>query len=301
MKCMTNLRAMEYSKWKPGTLLRVSGEDAANFLQGQFTNELRGLAAGSGVYGLWLNQKGKVLGDSFVLPGVFEGELMVASYFCPAEGIVRRLEDYVIADDVVLEEITAGWMGVSIFGVGAQAWLAENARIGRIFPGRRTTEASWEWIFPVECESDVLSQLAGAVEIGADEVVRRRIEAGIPAIPFDIGPGDLPGEGGLEVVAISYTKGCYLGQEVMARLKSMGQVRRRLMRVCGRGELPVMPAGLWQGAKQVGELRSAVGRPGGFTGLAMLSLVNWQPGVAMAREANGPAEIEVVPAEPTRS
>jgi folate-binding protein YgfZ len=232
---------------------------------------------------------------------VVEGELMVASYFCPAAGIVRRLEDYVIADDVVLEEITAGWMGVSIFGDGAQAWLAENARTGLIFPGRRTTEASWEWIFPAEGESGVLRQLAGAVEIGADELARRRVEAGIPAIPVDIGPGDLPGEGGIEAVAISYTKGCYLGQEVMARLKSMGQVRRRLMRVRGRGELPGMPTGLWQGAKQVGELRSVVGGPGGFTGLALLSLVNWQPGVAMAREANGQAEIEVVPAEPTGS
>ncbi len=298
---MTNLRAMEYSKWRPGTLLRVSGEDAATFLQGQFTNELRGLVAGTGVYGLWLNQKGKVLGDSLVLPGLVEGEFMVASYFCPAAGIVRRLEDYVIADDVVLEDITANWMGISIFGVGAQAWLAENARLGRIFPGRRTTEASWEWIFPAEGESAVLRQLAGAAEIGADELARRRIEAGIPAMPVDIGPGDLPGEGGLEAVAISYTKGCYLGQEVMARLKSMGQVRRRLMRVCGPGQVPVVPAALWQGAKQVGELRSVVGGPGGFTGLALLSLVSWQPGVAMGREANGQAEIEVVPAEPTRS
>lgn len=295
---MTNLRVMEYIKWKLGALLRVSGEDAANFLQGQFTNELRGLAAGSGVYGLWLNQKGKVLGDSFVLPGVVEGELMVASYFCPAAGIVQRLEDYVIADDVVLEDITAGWMGISIFGDGVEAWLAENARMGRIFPGRRTTEVSWEWIFPAEGESGVLGQLAGAVEVGADELARRRIGAGIPAIPVDIGPGDLPGEGGLEAVAISYTKGCYLGQEVMARLKSMGQVRRRLMRVQGPGDVPEMPAALWQGAKQVGELRSAVVRPGGFAGLAMLSLVNWQPVAMLAREADGRAEIKVMPAAP---
>ena len=276
-------------------MLRVSGEDAATFLQGQFTNELRGLVAGTGVYGLWLNQKGKVLGDSLVLPGLVEGEFMVASYFCPAAGIVRRLEDYVIADDVVLEDITANWMGISIFGVGAQAWLAENARLGRIFPGRRTTEASWEWIFPAEGESAVLRQLAGAAEIGADELARRRIEAGIPAMPVDIGPGDLPGEGGLEAVAISYTKGCYLGQEVMARLKSMGQVRRRLMRVCGPGQVPVVPAALWQNSKQVGELRSGVGGETGFGGLAMLSLVNWQRDLPLALEAAGPAVIQVEP------
>ena len=276
-------------------MLRVSGEDAATFLQGQFTNELRGLVAGTGVYGLWLNQKGKVLGDSLVLPGLVEGEFMVASYFCPAAGIVRRLEDYVIADDVVLEDITANWMGISIFGVGAQAWLAENARLGRIFPGRRTTEASWEWIFPAEGESAVLRQLAGAAEIGADELARRRIEAGIPAVPVDLGPGDLPGEGGLDAVAISYTKGCYLGQEVMARLKSMGQVRRRLMRVCGPGQVPVVPAALWQNSKQVGELRSGVGGETGFGGLAMLSLVNWQRDLPLALEAAGPAVIQVEP------
>jgi hypothetical protein len=284
---------MEYSKWRPGTLLRVSGEDAATFLQGQFTNELRGLAAGKGVYGLWLNQKGKVLGDSFVVAGAVEGERWLVSYFCEAAGIMRRLEDYVIADDVVLEDITADWMGISIFGVGAQAWLAENARLGRIFPGRRTTEASWEWIFPAEGESAVLRQLAGAAEIGADELARRRIEAGIPAVPVDLGPGDLPGEGGLEAVAISYTKGCYLGQEVMARLKSMGQVRRRLMRVCGPGPVPVLPAALWQNSKQVGELRSGVGGETGFVGLAMLSLVNWQRDLPLALEAAGPAVIQV--------
>ena len=298
---MTNLRAMEYSKWRPGTLLRVSGEDAATFLQGQFTNELRGLAAGKGVYGLWLNQKGKVLGDSFVVAGAVEGERWLVSYFCAAARIMRRLEDYVIADDVVLEDFTPEWMGISVLGDGAGAWLTANAHVGRIFPGRRVLGENWEWIFPASTQAEVCAKLATATEIGADELARRRIGAGIPAVPVDLGPGDLPGEGGLEAVAISYTKGCYLGQEVMARLKSMGQVRRRLMRVHGPGQVPVVPAALWQGAKQVGELRSVVGGPGGFTGLALLSLVSWQPGVAMGREANGQAEIEVVPAEPTRS
>ncbi len=296
---MNNLGPMEYSRWKLGALLRATGEDAATFLQGQFTNELRGLAEGNGVYGLWLNQKGKVLADSFVLLGTGEKEFLVTSYFSPATGLVRRLEDYVIADDVVLEDLTAGWTGISLLGDGAGAWLTANARVGRIFPGRRNAGENWEWIFPAEAERGVRELLAGAVEISAEELARRRIAAGIPAVPSDIGPGDLPGEGGLETAAISYTKGCYLGQEVMARLKSMGQVRRRLMRVRGPGEVPLAPAALWQGAKQVGELRSAAGGPGGFTGLAMLSLINWQPGVPLAREANGPAEIEVMAEAPT--
>jgi hypothetical protein len=278
--------------------VQVSGEDAAVFLQGQFTNDLRGLAVGNGIYGLWLNQKGKTLGDSFVVPGLVDGEFLLASYSCPAAGLMQRLEDYVIADDVVLADFTASWRGIAVLGDGAGAWLKENARMGRIFPGRRAVTASWEWIFPVEEEAGVLGQLAEFAEIGAGVLTQRRIEAGIPAVPMDCGPGDLPGEGGLEAAAISYTKGCYLGQEVMARLKSMGQVRRRLLRVQGPGEVPEMPAALWQGAKQVGELRSAVVRPGGFAGLAMLSLVNWQPGVMLAREAGGRAEIEAMPAAP---
>jgi hypothetical protein len=102
---------------------------------------------------------------------------------------------------------------------------------------------------------------------------RLRIEAGVPAVPRDIGPEDLPNEGELEVDAISYTKGCYLGQEVMARLKSMGQVRRKLVRVTGTGSISLgLPAALFADGKKVGELRSAVPTGEGFFGLAMISL-----------------------------
>ena len=80
-------------RWKPAAWLRVTGEDAANFLQGQFTNELRGVPAGGAVYGLWLTLKGKVLADSFVVRGgtgaggsaAGGAEVFwVGSYFSPA-------------------------------------------------------------------------------------------------------------------------------------------------------------------------------------------------------------------------
>ena len=86
---------------------------------------------------------------------------------------------------------------------------------------------------------------------------RDRIAAGIPAVPQDVGPGDLPNEGGLEDAAISTTKGCYLGQEIMARLKTRGRLRRRLTRVRGTGSVPALPAVLWQAGRKAGELRSA--------------------------------------------
>ena len=98
--------------------------------------------------------------------------------------------------------------------------------------------------------------------------------AGIPSVPGDIGPADLPNEGGLEADAISYSKGCYLGQEVMARIKSLGRVRRTLVRVTGTVAPPAVPAGLWQGERREGELRSAAPTPGGFDGLALVSVTS---------------------------
>ena len=262
-------------RWKPAAWLRVNGADAANFLQGQFTQELRGLAAGEARYGLWLSVKGKVLADSFVCRGAEPDEFCIGSYFSPAAVIRDRLESHIIADDVTIEDVTDAWSGVSLLGESAPAPL-----VGFSFRGRRSREPVMEWVYP----RSITAEFAGAREIDAVEMTRRRIEAGIPAVPVDIGPGDLPNEGGLEADAISFTKGCYLGQEVMARLKSMGQVRRRLLRVHGTGAgAPAPPAPLFLGARQVGELRSAIDdEAGGFLGLAMLSLLHLTPEAALA-------------------
>jgi folate-binding protein YgfZ len=178
------------------------------------------------------------------------------------------------------------------------AWFAREARVGIGFSGWRAKDENWTWIFPTAERDRVRAQLAEWREIDTAELERRRIAAGIPAVSADIGPADLPGEGGLEAVAISYTKGCYLGQEVMARLKSMGQVRRRLRRVRGPGGVPKVPLPLWQEGRQVGELRSVVATADGFAGMAMLSLINLRAELPLALEVAGSAEITLLPEEP---
>ena len=296
IKTKENSSLRQFHSGKTAAVLRVTGEDAANFLQGQFTNDLRGLRAAGAVYGLWLNQKGKVVADSFVIAGASAGEFWIVSYHAPAAALRARLEDYIIADDVSVEDVTTEWTGLTLLGAGVVAWFAQAPRVGLSFPGRRTSGETLDWIFPLSEWPNARAQLAGWAEIDGVAMERQRIAAGIPAVPTDIGPADLPGEGGLEPVTISYTKGCYLGQEVMARLKSMGQVRRRLLRVCGPGAAPQRPAALWQGGRQIGELRSAVDlAEGGFIGLAMVSLVSWQPAQPLALEVAGAAEIVVVP------
>jgi folate-binding protein YgfZ len=282
-------------RYRPAAWLRVSGPDAAEFLQGQFTNDLR--AGTDGVYGLWLDQKGKVVADSFVQRGAAPDEFWIGSYFSPAAVLVRRLEDYIIADDVTVEDQTAGWTGVSLLGAGTGAWLAAAPRAGRWFRGRRERGENWEWLLPLGEAETASPAWAGAREGGAAELARRRILAGIPAVPADLGPADLPNEGGLETDAISFTKGCYLGQEVMARLKSKGRIRRRLQRVTGGGPPPAAPAALWQGGARVGELRSAAADEAGagFVGLALVTLATFRPEAPLALGADGPPTLAAAP------
>src|SRR3954468_18308417 len=97
-----------------GAVIRVAGEDAFMFLQGQFTNELR-QANGGVVYGLWLDQKGKVLADSYVLR-IWENEFLVASEYSSADVIRQRLESYIVADDVALTDETVGTAGLTLIG-----------------------------------------------------------------------------------------------------------------------------------------------------------------------------------------
>jgi tRNA-modifying protein YgfZ len=295
-----------YSAFRPAAVLKITGEDAFPFLQGQFTQDLSLCEKGEYfAYGLWLNQKGKVLADSFVFK---RGAVWLLVSLHSSEAVIReRLEGYIIADDVTIEDVTTLWAGISVLGVSsAEALATVGVRVpdahvwataggGIVFQGRRTAGPNWEWLYPVAGDSPVeLLRAQGAQEIGSGELDRLRIEAGIPAVPRDIGAEDLPNEGGLELDAISYTKGCYLGQEVMARLKNMGQVRRRLLRVEGP-ELPPteFPVPLFADGKKLGELRSAVRVGKGFVGLAMISLLGMTGRPLLSFSPEGVASIVI--------
>ncbi len=284
-------------RWRPACWLRVTGDDAFTFLQGQFTNDLRALEREPAVYGLWLTLKGKVLADSFVMKGNAPGEIWIGSYTSPAAVIRERLESHVIADDVTIEDVTEAWAGMCVFGEGSPVVAPRPLSSGVVFPGRRGGGANLEFVYPLAGgePAEVPSLTLPALE--RVEMERRRITAQIPSVPVDVGPADLPNEAGLEETAISYTKGCYLGQEVMARLKSMGQVRRRLWKVGGIGaEWPTSPAAVFAGTRQVGELRSAIGDgAGGWVGLAMVTLMHVSAGAELSFAAGGAPNLRLNP------
>lgn len=289
----------------PSAVFRISGPDANTFLGGQFTQELK-ISPGRVGYGLWLSQKGKVVADSEVAR-LGQEEHFVSSFGTEGDVIRKRLEDYLIADEVQIEDLSASWTIFSLWGSDAPARLTAAfpalavehgvAAVdgALVFPERGGNGGRFRVVAPREQVAAWRERLGGlgAVEVDAADAARDRICAGLPAVPGDIGPDDLPNEGGLEAVAISYTKGCYLGQEVMSRLKNLGQVRRRLMRVRGRGAVPPARAPLHQEAGRVGEVRTTAPDGDGWVGFAMVSLVTYRPEAAVTLGAGGPP-VEVV-------
>ena len=272
-------------------VLRVRGPDANSYLQGQFTQDLR-LKIGESAYGLWLDLKGKVFADSQVLKQG-DNDYLVVSFSCKAADLRARLESYLIADEVELEDLTESWTSVLLWGEGAASLMPPAG--GLALPSRRAGPGSCQWLVPAGTTDGALAALkdrAKAADRAAAE--RARLLAAIPAAPVDIGPRDLPNEGGLDDVAISYTKGCYLGQEVMARLKNLGQVRRRLHLVRGSGPVPAAGTALYQGERKAGETRSAVADGDGFLAMAMLSLVNLDPAAGLTVAPGGGNSLQIL-------
>jgi folate-binding protein YgfZ len=291
----------------PSAPFRIRGPDANTFLNGQFTQELR-LSPGGIAYGLWLNQKGKVLADSHVLRLSDDEHLVFAAETDPAL-LRQRLEDYLIADEVTIDDESGAWRGALLWETTPDDWArlggaevrpsapAEFSRVGEAFLFRAWgTSAGWAWaVWPEHASAEWSARLAQAGQAGSSaDAAQARIRAQIPQVPIDLGLEDLPNEGGLDRTAISYTKGCYLGQEVMSRLKNLGQVRRRLHVIRGAGAPPAPKTPLFQGDKRVGETRSAAPEGEGFVAHAMLSLVNYTAGEPLQVGAGG-AAAEVLP------
>ena len=229
-------------------VVRVTGEDAAAFLQGQCTADLRGVALTDA---LWLNRKGRVLAHTVVAKEADGSFLLLCPHLRAAE-LIAIVTANVIADDVVATDETARWERGIVWGgppdlAGAKA-----------FATRRHGVAAWDVLVPV---GQALPGVPGTLA----ELEMARLAAGVPAVPADCGPGEFPQECGLDAW-VSYTKGCYLGQEVMARIQSMGSLRRILRRV--EGPVAVGQELRTPGGKVAGVVRSAAGA----VGLALVSV-----------------------------
>lgn len=266
-------------------VLFVEGEDSATFLQGQFSQDLR-IEDKEVAYGLWLSSKGKVLADSFVLKMSSE-RFVAVSYSSETDFLRENLENRIIMDEVETRATDSDWIGVSLWGSAIERVLnllgleepSENGFALKdsvyAFWGRRNGDRNLEVFFASDelAESLKVSLFESKIQfLNTNEVSLMAMRSGKFEISRDILESDLPQETGLGECAVSYVKGCYIGQEVMARLKSMGRARRELECV----SVSRLPEGesswkLWDSAgKRVGELRRVLSEEGSFVGSAML-------------------------------
>ncbi|MBV8213319.1 MAG: folate-binding protein YgfZ [Verrucomicrobia bacterium] len=204
--------------------LRVSGADRVRFLNGQLTNDLRDAKPGQATYACVLTAKGKLCGDLFVTP--IEDAFLLDFHPALREALPARLEKYAIADDVEFADQTDEF---SLFHAPAPKLPDTILPEGIVSHADRFGVEGHDLLVPVTLKG-VVPQLLKEDVLPAAEVETFRIERGIPEWGHELNEDVIPNEAGLDQRAVSYTKGCYVGQEVISRLKSLGHVNRKL---CG--------------------------------------------------------------------
>ena len=244
--------------WGPArpAVLAFRGPDAVRFLNGQITQDVRRVLDGAfGLPACVTDAKGKLRYWIEVMTGA-DGALRVVAMDHEAAEVEAALTRYLIADDVEVEDESGRWecwhvCGAEAAGVGmmevAGGWKRRRKRFG--------TEGLDFW---VPAGTAWRGPEAWAV-LAAEEMESLRIRRGLPAWGKEITAGLLPPEAGLEEAAISYTKGCYIGQEVISRIKAAGKVNRRMerLRVMGWQAAAALPVALLGGEDRVcGELTS---------------------------------------------
>jgi tRNA-modifying protein YgfZ len=262
-------------------VIAVTGADAAEYLQGQLTNDVEALEPGDGQYAALLDRKGHMQSDMRVLR-VGAEEILLAVEAVAREAVLRHLTMYSIGRDVAVTD--AGEERAIISLIGPRS--VELARHGAALPENaceKTAVAGVECVTVGTAEGlDLIVAAAererlrgalleaGAVEISAAAAEILRIEAGRPRFGAEMGTETMPAEAGIVEQAVSFTKGCYIGQETVARLHYKGKPNRHLRGL--RLSAPAEPgATVRLGEKEVGRLGSAGVSPAlGAIGMAIL-------------------------------
>jgi folate-binding protein YgfZ len=215
------------------TQLLLTGPDRVRYLTGQVTSDVRKLALGQTQMACVTTAKGKLCADIFIT--VQEDALYVDAEASLREGLLARLERYIVADDVALEDVSEKY--ALLHYIGAEPPISG---VGKVATARRLGRTGWDLRVPrEEFATARQSLLAGRVVMDAELAETLRIEGGIPRWGYELDENTLPPEAGLDQTHIDYHKGCYIGQEVISRLRSVGHVNRQLTGFVADGGTPL--------------------------------------------------------------
>jgi len=290
--------------------LALTGTERKSFLAGQVTNDIEGLAPGGGCYAAFLTHKGKMLGDLRVLDVDDDGgdepepTLLLDTDRATLQALFDLVRRFKIGYDVELHKRTVQRGLLSLVGPGARAVAAAEAvpvdehghRPGAI-AGHTVRLIATEAGVDVLCEADATEDVraalraAGATPVSEDAAEIVRVESGRPRYGVDVDDATIPQEAGLNARAVSFTKGCYVGQETVARLFYRGKPNRHLR---GLKLSEPAPAGaeLRLGERVVGTLTSSLVSPA--FGPIALALVRREAVPGDTVEVAGGASAELV-------
>ncbi|MBG88893.1 MAG: hypothetical protein CMO80_18605 [Verrucomicrobiales bacterium] len=269
----------------PRGRLCLVGEDRSKFLHGQVTNDINSLAPGTGCYALLVTNKGKVQADMNVFN--LGEELLLDLEPGGSAFVTERLENYIVADDVEICDVQEQFGLLTVQGPKAAEAIGklnldlrlpdqdfgnshlEDATLGSIYIANHPRLMTSGFDLFAETGSlpaiadkmiQVLKELGGCAA-GWDALETSRIEAGIPRCGLDMDERNLAPEAGVEERAISYRKGCYIGQEVLNRLHNFADTKKALVRLELTAQLePGTP--LRSEDKKVGYITSTTALPG---------------------------------------
>lgn len=261
-------------------MVRVDGAERRSFLQGLLTNDIQALGPGSSCYAAWLTPQGRMIADMHVLEtGDF---LLLDVRRDQAAALAERFDQLIFSEDVTIRDASLDYRRVAVAGPDARSVLEQALASDPRAASHQFVDPAWDipW-FELFVAPGAAAELtdhlrhAGAVDVGSEAVETVRIESGVPLFGVDMTEETIPLEAGIENRAISFTKGCYVGQEVIIRVlhRGHGRVAKKLVRlevdVRSEGELPPRGAAIRNREKDIGHLTSVAWSPAQGKGVAL--------------------------------
>ncbi len=266
----------------------LAGADRVRYLHGQVTNDVKKLRAGEGCYAALVTAKGKMESDLNIF--CLQDELLLDFEPGLTEKISQRLERYLVADDVQIVDVAPHYGLLSVQGPKADTVISSVGLFNELpekeFQSKKISDAALGEIYLVNqprlgstgfdlfaptgsigAATEKLISAAkrvGGCAVGLEAFEVARIEAGIPRFGADMDETNIPIECGIESRAIGYNKGCYIGQEVINRIHTMGHVNKELRGLRLADDLKNLPAKgdkLFCDGKEVGYVTSATASP----------------------------------------
>lgn len=250
--------------------VRISGRDRQKFINSMVTNELKDRKPGEGIPAAFLDIKGHLQSDMKFY--VFPDHLLMILQHYVRDKVVQGLDRYIISEDVEMKDATAEYGMFQIFGPQAVTFL--SSRVAQPLPetlysfsnvtlnGARAWPIRFRAGFAVLCAAADAESLLNFFDlplVGQKSFEVFRVESGLPIMHRDMDQLNFPQEAGLDSL-LNFQKGCYLGQEVMARIDAQGHVNRHLMGLAASAPIQRGDS-IYKGNREIGKITSSIHSP----------------------------------------